>query len=133
MTDLITEKNLKMMKENSYDRRQNLAGFFGNGAVAVLQVFLGNRLNIALSTEDIVFYGCRNLTCYEISDSVTSIGDRAFWGCTGLTNIEIPNGVTHIGNYAFWGCTNLINIEIPNSVTNIGDAVFRECASLTSN
>ena len=45
--------------ENRFDWKQFLAGFFGNGAVAVLLVFFGNRLNIALSTAAIVFYGSR--------------------------------------------------------------------------
>jgi len=68
---------------------------------------------------------------YNISNSVTSIGEGAFYGCTGLTGITIPNSVTSIGEGAFSECTGLTGITIPNSVTSIGKNVFFECKNLT--
>lgn len=72
------------------------------------------------------------LTQYEISNSVTSIGDRVFWGYYSLTSITIPDSVTSIGTGAFNACISLTSITIPNSVTTIGAGAFAACSSLTS-
>ena len=70
------------------------------------------------------------VTCEEITYSVTSIGSDAFSYCSGLTSVVIPNSVTSIGDYAFWGCSGLTSVEIPNSVTYIGDYAFVDCDNL---
>ena len=69
-------------------------------------------------------------TNINISNSVTSIGDRAFYGCSSLQSITIPNSVTSIGDWAFGFCSSLQSITIPNSVTSIGDSAFGGCSSL---
>ncbi len=69
---------------------------------------------------------------YDISNSVTKIGERAFYECTSLKNVTIPYGVTEIGYGVFFGCTSLESVTIPNSVTEIGDWTFSWCRSLES-
>ena len=94
-------------------------------------------------------------TSFEISNNVTTIGNRAFQTCRNLTNIVIPDSVTFIGDYAFSGCANLTSvvtskntayigdgafaycyilnyIDIPNSVTYIGNGAFNNCSDITS-
>ena len=65
-----------------------------------------------------------SVTYYNITYSVTSIGEYAFRSCTGLTSVTIPNSVTSIGSEAFYGCTGLTSVNIPNSVTSIGEYAF---------
>lgn len=65
----------------------------------------------------------RDLTSYQIPDSVTEIGCSAFQG-TCLTSVIIPDSVTTIDGHAFFSCLKLMDIEIPASVTAIGDAAF---------
>ena len=74
----------------------------------------------------------KDITAYEIPESVTTIGDGAFDCCTSLASVTIPDSVTSIGNYAFYECTSLASITIPNSVTSIGRGAFEDCASLAS-
>lgn len=62
-------------------------------------------------------------TTYNISHSVTSIGQFAFYGCSSLANVTIPDSVTNIGDWAFYGCS-LITVTIPDSVTSIGTGAF---------
>ena len=67
----------------------------------------------------------------EITEGVTSIGNKAFSRCTSLTSVTIPDSVTSIGGDAFWDCTSLTSVTIPNSVTSIGYGAFSYCTSLT--
>lgn len=78
------------------------------------------------------FSSCKNLTSFNIPDSVISIGDYAFYNCEGLTDIDIHNKVTSIGNNSFCYCSSLKSVTIPNSVTSIGYNTFSNCVSLTS-
>ena len=71
-------------------------------------------------------------TSYEITDSVTSIGDYAFCNCNSLTSVTIPDSVAFIGSDVFSFCDSLTSITIPDSVTSIGDYVFYSCGNLTS-
>jgi hypothetical protein len=75
------------------------------------------------SIGDYAFSHCLGLTAVAIPDSVTNIGDAAFYIC-GLTNVVIGSGVANIGDYAFSSCYSLTSITIPNNVTSIGDYAF---------
>ncbi|MEE1064729.1 MAG: leucine-rich repeat domain-containing protein, partial [Acutalibacteraceae bacterium] len=84
------------------------------------------------SIGDYAFYNCNSLTSVTIGNSVTSIGNSAFRSCHKLTSITIPDSVTTIGSSAFYDCDSLTSIIIGNGVTSIGDEVFYSCDSLTS-
>ena len=84
------------------------------------------------SSSNVPWYSIKSyIKSVEITDSVTSIGERAFYNCSGLTSVTIPNSVTSIGYYAFRGCSGLTSVTIPNSVTSIGDYAFMYCSGLT--
>ena len=73
-----------------------------------------------------------SVTYYDVTYSVTSLGDKCFYGCRALTSITIPSSVTSLGKGCFNGCKSLTSIDIPSSVTSMGDECFRDCSSLTS-
>ena len=73
-----------------------------------------------------LFCNISSINKINLTDKVTSIGDRAFYGCSGLTSINIPNSVTSIGNSSFSGCSSLTSVTIPNSVTSFGEKAFSQ-------
>ena len=84
------------------------------------------------SLGDKCFYGCRALTSITIPSSVTSLGEDCFYGCRALTSIDIPSSVTSLGERCFYGCSSLTSITIPSSVTSLEYCCFSGCESLTS-
>ena len=48
--------------------------------------------------------GCSSLTNIELSDKITSIGEKAFAFCENVKTIKIPASVTKIDESAFWNC-----------------------------
>lgn len=72
-----------------------------------------------------------DIRAVQLSDGITTIGDRAFYECSGLTEIVLPGSVTSIGHSAFYECRGLTEIVIPDSVTSIDSYAFWDC-SLTS-
>lgn len=68
----------------------------------------------------------------EISDGLSSIGEKAFRYCSNLTSVKIPNSVTGIGRYAFADCTSLTSVKISDNLTSIEQSTFESCSSLTS-
>ena len=68
----------------------------------------------------------------EISDGLSSIGEKAFRYCSNLTSVIIPNSVTGIGRYAFADCTSLTSVKISDNLTSIEQSTFESCSSLTS-
>ena len=85
------------------------------------------------STKDIPWYNQKaSITSVQVSNGITSIGNRAFAYATSLTSITIPDSVTSIGDFAFQGARSLTSITIPNSVTSIGNNAFEKATSLTS-
>lgn len=77
------------------------------------------------------FLKCSSLTSITIPDSVTSICSHAFFSCDSLSSIAIPDSVTSIGYCAFYSCKSLTNVTIPKSVTRIGNSAFMYCTGLT--
>ena len=80
------------------------------------------------------FYNCSGLTCIEIGQNVTNIGNVAFSGCTEITNLKVAEGnavycsknncLIEIANKTLiFGCSNS-TIPADGSVTSIGDSAF---------
>jgi hypothetical protein len=71
---------------------------------------------------------------FELSSSVSCIGDNTFQNCTNLESITIPDSVNNICMYSFSGCSNLKEINIPKSlkIKSITKYAFQGCTSLTS-
>lgn len=77
------------------------------------------------------FYGCSDLTCVAIPDSVTNIGNNAFSGCSDLTHVIFKGNAPMIGSDAFYdvksGCTAYVRkdsmgwgVEIPGRCNRNG-------------
>ena len=114
--------------------------FWGCSSLTAIYVAVDNKnytsVNGVLFNKDktalICYPAGKTDKSYNITNSVTSIGNYAFNGCSSLTSVTIPNSVTEIGGSAFVGCASLKSIMMPNSVTSIGDMAFYKCSSLTS-
>lgn len=91
-----------------------------------------NIANTVTSIGSNAFEECTNLLSITIPDSVTSIGDSVFEGCTRLSSAVIGNGLTIINEYTFGGCTSLTNVTIGNGVKTIGWEAFYNCSSLAN-
>ena len=105
---------------------------YSGNVVIPEQVTCNNVTYSVTSIGGFAFYGCSGLTSLTIPNSVTSLGNSAFKYCSGLTSVTIPNSVTSIGYSAFYGCSGLTSVTIPESVTTIGESVFENCSGLTS-
>ena len=76
-----------------------------------------------------LFRECTSLETIELPDSVTAIGDYAFCK-TGLKCYEIPNTIESVGGGAFMSCESLTDIIIPSSVKSFGRSAFQQCSNL---
>ena len=100
------------------------------------------------------FFGT-GLESFEMSDSVTSIGEDsfgasealasitlsenlevipagAFGSCSALRQIDIPEGVTSIESSAFLSCQELQRVSLPASLETIGDKAFWQDEALNT-
>ena len=120
-------------------------GWYSFTNMSLSRVIIGNSVkSIGVGA----FGLCTALTCINIPDSVTIIGDYAFAGgysahtvypdeekpLINMSIIELKLGksVTSIGINSFAYCNLLKELTIPDSVTSIGGSAFRGCSSLTS-
>ena len=89
-----------------------------------LREFVVSNADIT-SIKDSAFQGCRNLTTFEIPDTISTISDCAFQNCPLFELDALPNSITNIGENAFSGCTNVVLDHFPtgNSI-NIGGKAF---------
>ena len=114
--------------------------FWGCSSLTAIYVTVDNKnytsVNGVLFNKDktaLIYYPAgKTDKSYNITNSVTSIGDMAFYKCSSLTSITIPDSVTSIGSSAFSDCSKLRSITIPNSVTSIGAWAFNGCTGLTA-
>ncbi len=69
------------------------------------------------------FFNYRNLiTTVNISDDITSIGNRLFYSCSSLKNIVLGTKISSIGSGAFYQCSSLVSITIMNTQCSIYSA-----------
>lgn len=122
--NLTLPNNVSIIGCNAFKNCTGLTSMIIPDNVKTLGTYLfygcNNLSSVTLPTDltkipDGTFGNC-NLSSYEISENVDSIGADAFYG-NPLKEIVIPSSVTEIGNGAFAGCYNLISVDI-NS-TNI--------------
>ncbi len=84
-----------------------------------------------ISIKNGAFEGCSLLKEITIPKSSVSIWSHAFYGCKSLTTINFSEGLIIIGGSAFCECTSLTEINLPDSLTTIDSCVFEDCSSLT--
>jgi hypothetical protein len=78
------------------------------------------------------FYGCVNLTNFEITKNITSISASAFEYCSSLKFLNVRHGVTTLGSKVFTKCYELETIIIPSTIGNtFGETgLFGQCGKL---
>ncbi len=91
-----------------------------------------------VSSAELMFYGCSNLTYIELPSSWGSVTStyRMFRNCYGLTAIKLPSSWGEITNSEnmFYYCLQLTSIELPSSWSNINAVsyMFYYCYRLQS-
>ena len=80
---------------------------------------------------DYAFCNCESLNSVTLPSTLKRIGENAFYQCPSLTSINLPEGLNSIGDVAF-GYSGLQSIVIPSSVTDLGWSLFYCCENLTT-
>lgn len=93
----------------------------GDGDYVIKEV---NVTDGVTSVGDRAFYGCSSLAKVSLSSSVTHIGDRAFANCMTLSSVSMSDGIVSIGNEAFSYCTALKTISLPETLQTLGKRAF---------
>lgn len=125
----------------------------GKGAFAFSGVKTVTGMAGITDIDEYAFYGCTNLTVFDITNlKVTdignyvfantgltsfnggalleSVGDGCFAGCVNLINVDLGTKIMLVGNNAFEGCTALKIVVVPDTVKDVGDRAFAECTAL---
>ena len=88
------------------------------------------RSRVEGRTTEFRYSACTRLTCIEIPEGVTYVGDRAFYSTEALAELILPESLTHIGDSAFAGAA-LTSVYVPKGVTFIGREAFAYNDNLT--
>ena len=103
----------------------------GKGAFAFSGVKSVTGLEGMEEIEDYAFYGCENLTEFDMSKlKVTDIGYYAFAN-SGLESFKGSDLLESIGDGCFENCANLAQVNLGGKIMLIGSNAFANCASLT--
>lgn len=87
------------------------------------------------------FANCGNLSevVFDLSASVSVLGERCFTNCVSLQTLDLPGNIQAIGDSAFEGCRSLTTLNLiheqqqyAGSLTAIGTDAFKNCTALTS-
>lgn len=93
--------------------------------------------NIPISSIDLAFFGCSEITKVVIPSSVRRIGFGAFSSCSNIASVviqhdEVLQSSLTIEDGAFANCVKLNDITLPESLVSIGYSAFENCKSLVS-
>ena len=79
-----------------------ITGYFGYNGTVIPAELDGCPVT---KIDDWAFYNT-SISCSNIPDSVTCVGDSAFSYCLNIKNLEFSEGLINIGNNAFSHCLN---------------------------
>ena len=114
-TAFITEKII-----NSFNITNNFSNFTVN-------IHTNSDENLfEVDVHKLVSYKGQN-KIVEVSNHITTIGEKAFYGNNNIEKIILPDSVMAIESWAISNCINLKEIAIPNSVTTIYSIAFSNC------
>ena len=120
--------SIDMMYKDEYNRCYGEQAF--KDCKALTEVIFQSSVVKEIPKE--AFYGCSNLHCLKLSNSVQRIEEWAFYGCTNLQKIKLPNSVQRIEERAFDGCNSLSTIDLGESLEYIGYSNFSACDQLST-
>lgn len=73
-----------------------------------------------------------SVTTINISEGITTIGNRAFSQFPNLKTINFPNSLISIGDFSVSHCSLLKSVTIPKNVEYINPTAFMYCSTLTT-
>ena len=126
------KKELEVTYYDNHSKYSKSATTYVGDVVIPEEVTYYNETRKVTSIGYCAFMNCTSLTSVTIPNGVKAIGEAAFKWCTSLTSVTIPSSVKDIRSGAFWECTSLTSITIPDGVKHIGERTFWCCKSLTS-
>ena len=125
----------------------NLDLYIGKNLNYITSIGLNGNINVTISSENPnlmtpdgtlilskdtkkLIASTKNLSTYNIPNSVEYIAPHSFYSKYNLTEILLPNNIIDIGSCAFQNDGNLRKIIIPNSIKSIGHNTFNNCNNL---
>ena len=115
--------------------------YFNNGGDKLLVDEVVDLGNVGWQTLSSAFWGCSNMTAFDVGTADTSGVTSTFamfLSCTGLTSLDLSGfntaGVTSMGSM-FYNCTSLTSVDVSGFDTSSVPsmyAMFYNCTNLTS-